>query len=121
MSFIVVQGQEDHEQADAVLRGVADGLARLFRVPDHPPGVQDLLDAGSQEEGPHPGQVAPRGARSPERANTGARRGGGKGPLAARSMKTGTGGVPRGATQPRSRARGRRARSEAQPGQRDQS
>ncbi|MEE7486601.1 hypothetical protein [Methylobacterium oryzae] len=114
MSFIVVQGQEDHEQADAVLRGVADGLARLFRVPDHPPGVQDLLDAGPPEEGPHPGQVAPRGARSPERANTGARRGGGKGPLAARSMKTGTGGV-------RSRARGRRARSEAQSGQRDQS
>ncbi|MEE7505360.1 hypothetical protein [Methylobacterium mesophilicum] len=62
MSFIVVQGQEDHEQADAVLRGVADGLARLFRVPDHPPGVQDLLDAGPQEQGADAEQITHRGA-----------------------------------------------------------
>ncbi|WP_091927759.1 hypothetical protein [Methylobacterium sp. yr668] len=52
MSFIVVQGQDDHEQADAVLRGVADGLARLFRVPDHPPGVQELLDPGRRNRVP---------------------------------------------------------------------
>ncbi|MBP2497845.1 hypothetical protein ABID82_001048 [Methylobacterium sp. PvP062] len=111
MSFIVVQGQEDHEQADAVLRGVADGLARLFRVPDHPPGVQDLLDAGTRDEDDRPGQVVQRGAR----------RGGSQGPPGARSVKTGTRGTRRGAARPSSRARGRRAMAEAQSGQRDPS
>ncbi|MGU3464724.1 hypothetical protein ACLBXO_07690 [Methylobacterium sp. C33D] len=111
MSFIVVQGQEDHEQADAVLRGVADGLARLFRVPDHPPGVQGLLDAGPQEQGADAEQITHRGAR----------RGGSKKLPRAQSVKTGTGRTRRAAAQPSSRTRGRRARSEALAGQRDQS
>ncbi|MGE8125355.1 hypothetical protein ACQKQD_00115 [Methylobacterium sp. NPDC080182] len=111
MSFIVVQGQDDHEQADAVLRGVADGLARLFRVPDHPPGVQDLLDSGPRDGGDRPGQVAQRGAR----------RGGSEGLPGARPVKAGPRGTRRGAAQPSSRPRGRRAKAEAQPGQRDQS
>ncbi|KAA0125436.1 hypothetical protein CIW48_03710 [Methylobacterium sp. P1-11] len=107
MSFIVVQGQDDHEQADAVLRGVADGLARLFSVPDHPPGVRDLLDSGTREESARPGRVAPR-------------RGGSKGPAGARSAKSGPGGTLRGAAQRRSRTRGRRAKVEVKSGQRDQ-
>ncbi|WCS24519.1 hypothetical protein LOK46_25885 [Methylobacterium sp. NMS14P] len=111
MSLIVVQSQEDHEQADAVLRGVAEGLSRLFSVPDHPPGVRDLLDSGTQEESAHPGQLAQRSAR----------RGGSNGLPRARSVKTGTGGTPRGAARPSSRARGRRAKAEAQAGQREQS
>ncbi|WP_091675933.1 hypothetical protein [Methylobacterium sp. 275MFSha3.1] len=111
MSFIVVQGQDDHEQADAVLRGVADGLARLFRVPEHPPGVQHLLDSGTQEQGPHPEQITQRSAR----------RGGSKKLPRGRSVKTGTGRTRRAADQPSSRTRGRRAVADALAGQRDQS
>ncbi|XYD07118.1 hypothetical protein R1A27_18375 [Methylobacterium sp. NMS12] len=62
MSLIVVQSQEDHEQADAVLRGVAEGLSRLFSVPDHPPGVRDLLDSERRKRAPTLGR-SPSAAR----------------------------------------------------------
>lgn len=44
MSFTVVNRRDDHELEDAVRRGVADGLARLLGVPEHPDGVQAILD-----------------------------------------------------------------------------
>jgi hypothetical protein len=44
VSFTVVGYRDDHELEDAVRRGVADGLARLLGVPEHPVGVQAFLD-----------------------------------------------------------------------------
>lgn len=121
MSFIVVQGREDQEQADAVLRGVADGLASLFPVPDHPRGVQDLLDARTQEAGIRAGSIATSSGRSTKRAKAGARRGGDMGPPPARAVKTAPAGALRGSPPQHSRTRARRARSEAKSERRDQS
>lgn len=51
MSFTVVGLRDGHALEDAVRRGVADGLARLLRVPEHPVGVQVLLDKNIREFG----------------------------------------------------------------------
>lgn len=61
MSFTVVNGRDDHELEDAVRRGVADGLARLLRVPGHPDSVQAMLDkdARAERDGPKPCIRAP--------------------------------------------------------------
>ncbi|SDO58022.1 hypothetical protein SAMN05216360_12822 [Methylobacterium phyllostachyos] len=50
MSFTIVTGRDDLELEEAVRRGVADGLARLLRVPEHPDSVQAMLpsDAGTE-------------------------------------------------------------------------
>jgi len=50
MGFTVVNGCYDHEQEDAVRRGVADGLARLLGVPKHPDRVQAMLDRDALSE-----------------------------------------------------------------------
>ena len=46
---MVVDRRDDHELEDAVRRGVADGLARLLGVPEHPVGVQAMLDKNAPE------------------------------------------------------------------------
>ncbi len=51
MSFLVEDSQEDHEQRDAVCRGVAGGLAHVFSVPEHPPCIRELLVAAIADEG----------------------------------------------------------------------
>ena len=50
MSFTVVNRRDDHEQEDAIRRGVADGLARLLGVPKHPDSVQAMLDQNYRGE-----------------------------------------------------------------------
>jgi len=50
VSFTVVDRNDDHEQEDAVRRGVADGLARLLGVPKHPDRVQAMLDQNARDE-----------------------------------------------------------------------
>lgn len=50
MGFTIVNGRDDHEQEDAVRRGVADGLARLLGVPRHPDSVQAMLDKSTGAE-----------------------------------------------------------------------
>jgi hypothetical protein len=46
-----VDRRDDHELEDAVRRGVADGLARLLGVPEHPASVQVILDKDIPEFG----------------------------------------------------------------------
>ena len=50
MGFTFVAGKDDHALEDAVRRGVAEGLARMLGVPDHPEGVQALLDNAARAE-----------------------------------------------------------------------
>ena len=50
MGFTIVDGKDDHEQEDAVRRGVADGLARLLGVPKHPDSVQAILDTQARAD-----------------------------------------------------------------------
>jgi len=45
MSLTIVNGTDDLELKDAVRRGVADGLARLLSVPEHPDSVQAMLQS----------------------------------------------------------------------------
>lgn len=43
MSFTVVKAVHGNAENDAVLLGIASGYAKLYPVPDHPPGISDLL------------------------------------------------------------------------------
>lgn len=50
MKFRVVTSTEGSQQGQAVTRALAEGIARMFPVPDHPEGVRRLLDGEAPKD-----------------------------------------------------------------------